>query len=594
MKKISKLLSPFLWAMRVSWLCNGKLFSFVSLSNLVTSSLSGIINTYLLAQTTASVALLAIGQVSIRTAIIWAVALGAVAIVFDLIRRITSYFESKFNEQLELYIYDMYINKVSSFTQEQLDDANLQDSLSMAGREMYSVKQASNVLQSIVSSFIAYLLAVIVVWQYAWGIGLLLSILVPVLGVSNYFQTKRRRKSWEESSVQWRISSGLFNYLTDPMRLFQIRIMGAKDNLIKLRKLYKNKEITIMLEAEKKNTYLSLIEDITSPLVEIGTRIWAILLVGSGKIMFDQFLFIMGLIQQASSQTFMLGYSINGAQESYLATSALRDVINIPEVPNGSTKLVKEPSSGLAIDMHNVSLEYPNGIKALQDISMHIKAGQKIAIVGENGAGKTSLLRLITKQYTPKKGSIELNGIDINNVDINSMYDQTSILSQDYYLIEDLTIKQNLELVTSKKLSNKDIEYALQTVNLDTKIKSLKHGLDTRLDKSYKDGADLSGGQKQRLSIARALLKPYNLLILDEPTSAVDAKAERHIFNSIMESSKHATVLIVSHRFATVRKADYIYVLNEGKMVEQGTHQSLMQDNGIYAELYNIQAQDFA
>ncbi|MCA9343270.1 ABC transporter ATP-binding protein, partial [Candidatus Saccharibacteria bacterium] len=128
----------------------------------------------------------------------------------------------------------------------------------------------------------------------------------------------------------------------------------------------------------------------------------------------------------------------------------------------------------------------------------------------------------------------------------------------------------------------------------DTKIKSLKHGLDTRLDKSYKDGADLSGGQKQRLSIARALLKPYNLLILDEPTSAVDAKAERHIFNSIMESSKHATVLIVSHRFATVRKADYIYVLNEGKIVEQGTHQSLMQDNGIYAELYNIQAQDFA
>ena len=594
MKKLKNLLSPFIWAMGVSWRCNKILFSLVSASNLLTSSLSGIINTYLLAQTTASVALLAISAVTIRTPIIWALILGGVAIFFDLVRRITSYYETKFNEQLELHIYDMYIEKVSSFTQEQLDDADLQKSLSMAGREMYSVKQASNILQSIASSFIAYVLAIIVVWQYAWGIGLLLSILVPVLAISSFYQTKRRRHSWEESTVQWRISAGLFNYLTDPMRLFQIKIMGAKDNLIKLRKLYKNKEISIMLEAEKKNTYLALVEDITSPLVEIGTRIWAIILVGSGRIMFDQFLFVMGLIQQASSQTFMLGYSISNAQESYLATSALQEVMNIPNVPNGTTLLDKTPNSGIDINLHNVSLNYPNGLKALDDVNIHISSGQKVAIVGENGAGKTSLLRLITRQYTPTTGSIELNGVDINNLDINSLYSQTSLLSQDYYLIEDLTIKQNLEVVAGKDLSNSAIEKALQTVDLNKKIQSLEHKLNTRLDKSYKDGADLSGGQKQRLSIARALLKPYNLLVLDEPTSAVDAKAERHIFNSIFESSKNATVLIVSHRFATVRKADYIFVLHEGKVIEQGTHQDLIKKAGHYAELYNIQAQDFA
>ncbi|MBP7820765.1 ABC transporter ATP-binding protein [Candidatus Saccharibacteria bacterium] len=592
MRKIKSVISPFLWAIKISWQTNWLLFSTTSASTLITSSVSGIINTFLVAQTTASVAQLASGQVTVRTPIMWAIAFGLFNILTDVIRRITNYYDSKFAEQLDIVISGKYVSKVSSFTQEQLDTPSLQTSLSMAGRELYSVRRASSTLQEIISSFFAYLLAVIVVWQYAWGIGLLLLVLIPILAVSNYFQTKRRRISWEESTIHWRIASGLFNYLTDPLRLFEIKIMGARQKIMKLRNHHVKEETKIRLEAEKKNAIFSIFEDISSPLIEMGTRIWAIMLVAGGQLAFDQFLFVIGLIQQASSQTFILGYSISNAQETYLATSSLRNVINIPDAPNGKTKLPKN-EKGVAIALDKVELKYPNGTTAIKDISIDIKPGQKVAIVGENGAGKTSILRLLTRQYEPTSGELLLQGVNSSDIERSSLYSQISILSQDFYLFDDLTIKQNLEIADAGKISQQDIEKTLDMVHLTAKINSLDKKLDTRLDKSYDDGSDLSGGQKQRLSIARALLKPYKLLILDEPTSAIDAKAERSIFNSIMEKSANATVLIVSHRFATVRKADYIYVVDQGSIIEEGSHADLMALNGHYAELYNLQAQDF-
>nr|HPR10071.1 ABC transporter ATP-binding protein [Candidatus Saccharibacteria bacterium] len=348
----------------------------------------------------------------------------------------------------------------------------------------------------------------------------------------------------------------------------------------------------IEMQAVRKNAFFSLFEDISSPLIEVGTRIWAILLVAGGKLAFDQFLFVIGLIQQASSQTFILGYNISRAQETYLATAALKDVMDIPDAPDGTEK-IQIGGGGIAIELRDISLKYQNGTQALKNVTLSISAGQKVAIVGENGAGKTSLLRIIAKQYEPTEGTLIINGIATKQLSRESLYKHTSVLSQDYYLFDDLTIKQNLEVVAGRTLTKDDILAALDVVHLKQKILSLPHQLDTRLDKSYKDGADLSGGQRQRLSIARTLLKPFDLLILDEPTSAIDAKAERSIFNSIFEKSASATVLIVSHRFATVRKADYIYVVDDGHIIEQGTHKELMAQNGHYAELYTIQAQDF-
>lgn len=592
-KNSTKYLSPFLWAVKLGYKASPRLFIATSTVTALTSSFSGVINAYLVAQTTASVALLAGGRVSLRTPIIWAASFALVSIGFDIVRRITSYYESVYGNVLDVYIYSMYATKVSSFTQEQLDNAALQTKLSMANRDLYSVRTASRTLQEIVSSIFGFLFAVFILWRFAWGIALLLILLIPLMAVVNILQTKRRRKSWQESTMYWRISGGLFNYITDPLRLFQIRIMGARDNVLKLYAKNVKKSNEIELKAERKNIRLALIDDILSPILEMGTRVWAIVLVAGAKLTFDQFLFVIGLIQQASSQTFTLGYTISNAQETYMAATALKEVMDYEMPTDGKETLPTAENGGIAIDLQNVSLTYINGTHALKNVSLQIPAGKKVAIVGENGAGKSSLLRIMTRQYEPSSGQILLNGIHSSEISRESLYEHIVMLDQDYYLFEDLTIKQNMTIVNNNKLTDGEINKALEVVSLKDKISTLKHGMNTRLDKSYDDGSDLSGGQRQRLAIARILTKKYQLMILDEPTSAIDAKAERDIFNSLFKNNGGATMVIVSHRFSTVRKADYIYVVDAGVVIEQGSHEQLMALNGHYAELYCLQADDF-
>lgn len=594
-KRTSTLLAPFLWAMKLAYKASPRLFIVTSGVNTIISSVSGVINAFLIAKTTASVAELAAGDVTIRTPIYWAVAYGAVTIFFDIVRRINGYYESVHSMNLELLINSMYANKVSSFTQEQLDDSELQVKLSMSRRELSSVQRASELLQDVASAFIAYMLAVAVLWQYSWGIAVMLMLLIPLLVVNNHLQTKRLRTSWEESTMYWRISSGLYNYITDPLRLFQIKIMGAREKVVQLYAKSIKKRNKIELAAERKNILLSLINDIISPLIDVGTRIWAIVLIAAGKLTFDQFLFVIGMIQQASSQTFALGYTVAAVQEAYISSNALKNVVDYPLPPDGTKNIVlKDNNKGIAIDCKNVSLTYPDGTVAIDGVTMRIPAGAKVALVGENGAGKSSLLRLIMRQYEPTGGQILLNGMPSTDVKRESLYANITVLAQDYYLFHDLTIRQNLTIATKDALSEAQIDELLDVVQMQGKISKLEHGLDTRLDKSYDDGTDLSGGQMQRLAIARAMAKKYKLMILDEPTSAIDAKAERTIFNRLLSSDNQSTMVIVSHRFSTVRKADYIYVIDGGHVIEQGTHDELMALKGHYFDLYTIQAEDFA
>lgn len=594
MKRILTFLNPFVWAIGLAYKASPRLFLATSSINMFISSLSGIISSYVVAQTTASVALLATGQVNIRTPIMWAVAFGVISLFFDVLRRINDYFDTLHNTKLELLINSMFASKVSSFTQEQLDDPELQTKLGMSKRELYSVRRASSILQNMLSAFVAYSFAIIVVWRYSWQIATLLMVLIPLLAINSHYQVKRRRKSWEDGSMYWRISNGLYGYITEPLRLFQIRIMGAREKILELYRLNIEKANSIELVAERKNILLSLISDIVSPLIDMGTRIWAIVLIAGGKLAFDQFLFVIGMIQQANSQTFLIGYTLSDAQETYLATNALKTIMDYPLPPDGGKKLpVLDGKSGLSVNLRNVSLTYADGTEALSGVSLDIPSGAKVALVGENGAGKSSILRLIMRQYEPTAGDIFINGLLASDVKRNSLYKHISALTQDYYLFNDLTIRENISISSGQPIGHAKIKSLLDTVSLTEKVSRLKHGLDTRLDKSYDDGTDLSGGQMQRLAIARALSKDYQLMILDEPTSAIDAKAERAIFNRLFKEHDESSMIIVSHRFATVRKADYIYVMDKGKIVEQGTHEDLMALDGLYSELYTIQAEDF-
>ena len=246
-----------------------------------------------------------------------------------------------------------------------------------------------------------------------------------------------------------------------------------------------------------------------------------------------------------------------------------------------------------SIEFKNVWFTYPGTKKPiLKGINLKIDEKTDVAFVGKNGAGKTTLIKLILRIYDPTKGDIFINGTNIKELSLKEYYEQIGILSQDFNKFR-FTVAENIYIGDISKVDtpslNKDIINAAKKAQVDEFINEYENKYDTYLTREISDGVVPSGGQMQRIAIARAFFKNPNLIILDEPTSAIDSLAEEQIFANIKNESKEKTVIIISHRFATVKKADYIYVVDEGIIKEQGTHESLILNDGLYSQMYKAQ-----
>ena len=257
--------------------------------------------------------------------------------------------------------------------------------------------------------------------------------------------------------------------------------------------------------------------------------------------------------------------------------------------PPGAVQIEKAPPR---LEFINVSFRYPQSHKnVFSDLSFVINAAEKVALVGENGAGKSTIVKLLLRFYKLESGRIEINGIDIQDIEIDSLLSQVAVLFQDFNQYT-MTVKDNIA-ISDSTVDMKRVRRAAGLSGALEIIEALPKKFDTYLNPSLKDGVELSGGQWQKIALARAFYRDANIMILDEPTSAIDAKAEYEIFNNIFESHDGKTALIVSHRFSTVRKADRIVVLEKGRVVETGSHKDLLKKDGLYAEMFNKQAEGY-
>lgn len=247
--------------------------------------------------------------------------------------------------------------------------------------------------------------------------------------------------------------------------------------------------------------------------------------------------------------------------------------------------------SSLDISFENVNFTYPNGKQeVIKDLNLVIKKGEKVAIVGENGAGKTTLMNLLLGFYKLSSGEIRIGDIGINEINKSSLYSNIGMLMQSFNNYDFLSIEKNITL------GNRDGERLDKVVkDFDVKdiIKSTKFGLKQILGPWYTNGVSLSGGQWQKIAIARTIFRNTPIIILDEPTSALDPISEAKIFEKLYEEFKSKTVITISHRFSTVKKADRIIVLSKGQIVEQGSHKELMDIEGVYAKAYRLQADSY-
>jgi len=261
--------------------------------------------------------------------------------------------------------------------------------------------------------------------------------------------------------------------------------------------------------------------------------------------------------------------------------------------PIDAVLLPKEPLPPL-IEFKNISFRYPNTKRyILKNFNLSIRTGEKIAFVGENGAGKTTLIKLLLRFYDVTDGEIVVNGINIKHLNLEKWYALIGVLFQEFIKYQ-FTFKENVYFGNKKEVNNLDLlKEAIKKSGADEFVKDLPSKYDQTVGKMFKEGVDLSGGQWQKLALARTFFKNAPILILDEPTSAIDAKAEYEIFQRVQELQKDKTVIIISHRFSTVRNADRILVLDGGRIIEEGNHEILMKKKGLYAELFNIQAQGY-
>jgi len=239
------------------------------------------------------------------------------------------------------------------------------------------------------------------------------------------------------------------------------------------------------------------------------------------------------------------------------------------------------------IEFKNVSFTYPDsGIKALQNISLKINAGESVAILGRTGAGKSSLASLVSRLYDPDNGSILIDGKDIKTLNLDILRKSVGYVPQDVFLFSE-TIAENIAFGTQLDISREEIEQAAKNAEIYDNIKGFPNGFETKLGER---GITISGGQKQRISIARAIVGKPHILIFDDCLSAVDTETEKGIINNLTSVMKDKTTLIISHRVSSVAHCDQIFVLDDGKVLEQGTHESLLKnESSAYAELYRKQ-----
>ncbi|OGH47215.1 MAG: hypothetical protein A3A51_01650 [Candidatus Levybacteria bacterium RIFCSPLOWO2_01_FULL_39_10] len=246
------------------------------------------------------------------------------------------------------------------------------------------------------------------------------------------------------------------------------------------------------------------------------------------------------------------------------------------------------------VEFKNISFRYPGTERdILKGFNLIIKTGEKVALVGENGAGKTTLIKLMLRFYDATEGEVLINGVNIKNLNLDEWHKYIGALFQDFIKYQ-FTFKENVYFGDlTKKQEEEFLKEAIEKSGADKYLDTLPDKYDQVVGKMFEGGIDLSGGQWQKLALARAFFRNAPILVLDEPTSAIDAKAEYEIFENVQKLQKDKTVIIISHRFSTVRNADRILVLDEGKIIEEGSHNYLMEKKGLYAELFNIQAKGY-
>lgn len=300
------------------------------------------------------------------------------------------------------------------------------------------------------------------------------------------------------------------------------------------------------------------------------------------------------LFRQGQSAVSSILAAIGGMYEDNLYLSTLYEYLEqaVPPV-RGTRTTGSDPRDGIRFE--NVEFRYPGAERAaLSAITLHIRPGESLALVGENGSGKTTLIKLLTRLYQPTSGRIVLEGVDLNEWDEGTLRRRIGVIFQDFMRYQ-LLVGENVGAGDVRRFDDRELWHEAADKGMATPfIRELPQQFETQLGKWFKDGRELSGGQWQKIALSRAFMRSEaDILVLDEPTAAMDAAAEAQVFEHFQSLTRERIAILISHRFSTVRMADQIAVLDQGRIAELGSHDELVKQDGVYARLFQLQARGY-
>ena len=402
-----------------------------------------------------------------------------------------------------------------------------------------------------------------------------------------------QRRNWREFTRDRRIAWSIEQKITNSNNALEIEMNGLSSHLVRQMIKARRRSQEQDIKDERRFLWPRFGANGLETLASYGVLIFVAIEIICKRLEIGQFLTIRTLLNQLNSNIASFFSSVSVVNENLVNATDYMEFMETPANPSGDIRVTATPK----IEFRNVSFSYPNTtVKAIENVSFTLNPGDSLAIVGENGAGKTTLIKLLIGAYEPSDGVIMVDDQPFSRIDRESYLKQLGALFQDYARYEFATLGENVWFGdVSKKYDRDKVNEALHDADLGSLAAKYDKGLDQIMSKDFdeKHTTDLSGGQWQRLSIARAFFRSPNVLLLDEPTAAIDAKSEYEIFKNIIKKQRGKSTIIISHRFSTVRKAEQIIVLDKGRIIEQGTHDELIAQRGTYAEMFKLQAEGY-
>lgn len=503
-----------------------------------------------------------------------------------------NFFYTRLKDSLTPFVIGKIVDKISKLKYEQFENPDVITLIEKVKHNSdYRPVQMLLRIPITISFFVTFLSSIFGIFIVGWWvIPIILIGLVPDI----IFSRNRMRADYSISdrrSPLHRQYSYLESLSMRPEFVKEIGLFDAHKRLWSKMKAIFDQFTNQNKEISRKYLFLDSVSQVTSTISFGVGFVYLAYITYLGKITVGSLTFNLSLMNSLSESSYRLFNEILAIQDDVLYLKDFFILFDLEEETFSGTKL--EDFTFKEIKFENVSFRYPGSKKyVLKNINLSIKKGEKIAFVGENGAGKTTLIKLLLRFYKPESGMISLDDKDINTIDRYDWYKLFGVLFQDYVKFE-FTARENIEFGNPDLNDEKLFKSSVDKADATELINSLRDKENTLLSKMFDNGVNLSGGQWQRIALARMYYRNSEILILDEPTASIDAESEARIFDIVQSLSKDKTVFIISHRFSTVRRADRILVLHEGKILEEGSHQKLLSENGKYARMFNLQASGY-